>query len=286
MHRPASALLLTLALLPAPASTQVARRSERYFESDGARIHYVVQGTGAPVVLLHGFALSAEMNWIGPGIADSLARQFTVIAVDLRGHGGSTKFHDPAAYGTALITDVVRLLDHLRIERAHVVGYSLGSRIALSFAIAHPDRVLRAVLGGQGWQPPGSPLPPHVRGWLEQLDRAARESTSVADVFERPGGSPLRPELRAGLARNDARALAAVLRSAGPLAVPEAELAAGRVPTLAVYGENDAGARADVEALRAVRPDVTVAVIPGVDHATAMRHPGLAAAIRAFLATR
>lgn len=283
MPRALGPLLLLLSLALPSASAQ---RTEHFLDSDGVRLRYLVQGSGTPVVLLHGFALSAEMNWIGPGIADTLANRFRVIALDLRGHGGSTKLHDSSAYSAAFLTDVLAVLDTLRIPRAHVVGYSMGGRIALSLAATHPDRVISAVLGGQGWQPPGTPLPPHVQNWLAQLDRLVRDSGNVADVFERPGGPPLPPALRAGLARNDPAALAAVLRGMQTLTVTQTDLAAGRVPILAVYGELDAGSGAAIAALKTVRPDVIVTVIPGADHAGAIPDPRLAAAIRAFLVGR
>src|SRR5262252_6286038 len=100
-----------------------AQASDHFFNSNGVRIHYTVAGAGNPVILIHPFAQSAEI-W-APLVTD-LAKNFQVIAMDCRGHGKSDKPHDPKQYGINMITDVVNLLDELKIPRAHVVGYSMG----------------------------------------------------------------------------------------------------------------------------------------------------------------
>src|SRR6266545_730141 len=120
--------LATLALAgPAAGSGQAppapARYAERYFESGGVRIRYVTRGDGLPVLLVHGFGVGAELNWVAPGVLDSLAARFRVIVPDLRGHGRSDKPHDVDAYGERFVTDLLGLLDHLGIERVDVVGY-------------------------------------------------------------------------------------------------------------------------------------------------------------------
>lgn len=248
------------------------------------RLHYLVQGSGTPVVLIHGFALSAELNWAGTGAMDSLARTFMVIAPDLRGHGLSDKPYDLAAYGRHFVDDVVALLDHLGIRRAHVAGYSLGATITLQLVVSHPDRVISAVLGGGGWQRPGVPPPPFLGQWLEALDRAARGEIAVSDALHRPDVPALSPTVKAALDRNDPRALAAALRSLGVLALPEADVRAVALPILAVVGDRDP-AHAVVEAMAAILPRLAVTVIPGADHAVAMAHPRLASAILEFVRT-
>ncbi len=112
------ALALFLVLAPKLAA------QDKYFNSDGVTIRYVVERTGEPIVLVHGLEGSLE-NWVKRGILPDLARNDQVIAFDLRGHGKSWKPHDPKAYGREMALDIVRLLDHLGIARAHVVGFSL-----------------------------------------------------------------------------------------------------------------------------------------------------------------
>ena len=140
-------IALALVTLPAVANEQAVR----FFDSDGVEIAYRVDGDGPPVILIHGFLVDANMNWRMRGITETLAGNFQVISLDVRGHGQSEKPRNRAAYGVHLVEDVVRLMDHLQIERAHVVGYSMGGEITIKLVTLHPDRVLSAVIGGAGW---------------------------------------------------------------------------------------------------------------------------------------
>lgn len=281
--RPHSTLLLALSALTLPsAAIAQQRRSEVFTTADGVKMHYLVQGSGPPLLLLHGFALSARLNWVDPGALDTLAAAFTVIVPDLRGHGESDKPQDPAAYGTHFVDDLLGLLDHLRIQAAHVAGYSMGGLITLNLIATHPERVRSAVLGGAGWAAPGGPPPPGIIAWLASLDRAAREHSSVAEALRPPNQPQLPAAIVEQLDRNDPLALIAVLKSAGAIAVAEGDVRAIRVPIHAVVGENDVGARANVDALARLVPQLTVTIIPGTDHRTAIHHPLLAAAIRDF----
>ena len=114
----------------------------QYFDSNGVRLHYIEQGAGSPVILLHGFGTNAAGNWMVTRVLPKLAGEHRVIALDLRGHGRSGKPHDPSQYGIEMVHDVARLMDHLGIERAHVAGYSLGGFVALKFASVYPERTL------------------------------------------------------------------------------------------------------------------------------------------------
>src|SRR5689334_6704157 len=95
--------------------TTIARAEDRYFDSNGVRLHYVDGGSGEPVVLVHGYANSVEL-WTDTGVMPNLLRDHRVIAFDARGHGKSAKPHDPAAYGVEMSRDIVRLLDHLGLR--------------------------------------------------------------------------------------------------------------------------------------------------------------------------
>src|SRR5262245_56603000 len=108
----ALALTSSLAAVPEPPLR------DKFFVSGGIRIHYVESGHGAPIVLIHGLAGSVERHWLNSGILAGLAADHRVIALDLRGHGRSGKPHDPRAYGKEMSRDVIRLLDHLQIQRA------------------------------------------------------------------------------------------------------------------------------------------------------------------------
>ena len=110
------------------------------FHHGAVEIAYLDEGQGEPIVLVHGFASTKEVNWVHPGwVATLTGAGRRVIALDNRGHGASTKLYDPAAYHSAKMAEDVRaLLDHLGIERADVMGYSMGARIAAFLALAHP----------------------------------------------------------------------------------------------------------------------------------------------------
>ena len=122
------------------------------FSSAGVEIAYLERGEGYPLLMIHGFASSSRVNWISAGWFDFFVREGRrVIALDNRGHGESGKPYDPAEYEAPVMAeDSRRLLDHLGIERADVVGYSMGARIGLFLTLNHPDRVRRLVLGGVG----------------------------------------------------------------------------------------------------------------------------------------
>jgi pimeloyl-ACP methyl ester carboxylesterase len=122
-----------------------------YYDSDGVQIYFEEHGKGEPVVLVHGFASRAEHNWGLMNWFTTLAPHYRVIALDCRGHGKSGKPHDPAAYGGETMgDDVIRLMDHLGIKRALIMGYSMGGRIVTGLLMSHPERLRAAVLGGIG----------------------------------------------------------------------------------------------------------------------------------------
>jgi pimeloyl-ACP methyl ester carboxylesterase len=149
-------LFFTIAVASFVLAGSLAHADE--FDSDGVKIHYTIQGAGAPVILIHGLYSSAKMNWDMPGITAELAKHFQVIALDNRGHGQSDKPTGEDQYGVKMVEDVVHLMDHLQIKKARVAGYSMGGMIALKLVVLHPERVDSAVLGGMGWLKEGSLL--------------------------------------------------------------------------------------------------------------------------------
>jgi pimeloyl-ACP methyl ester carboxylesterase len=280
--------LLAVFLLAGPAAAQ-----DRYFDSGGVRLRYVDLGTGAPVVLVHGFTGDVERSWVNTGVLPDLARDYRVIAFDLRGHGHSDKPHDPRAYDEIGL-DVIRLLDHLRIEKSHVVGYSLGGIIALKLLVTHPQRFSSAVVGGAAYR--------RARG--EDADRAADAAAreveagiyralivSTAPTDEPP---PTEQAIRARsqeiAASNDVGAHAALMRARRALLVSDAEIAPVRVPTLAVVGSADP-ALPRVQAMQKRWPALRLEVVPGAAHPTVHerglpRRPEFLAAIRRHIASR
>lgn len=158
------------------SSSRAAPESE-FFDANGVKIQYLIEGTGEPVVLIHGLDSSARINWEMPGTIDALAKDHLVIALDLPGYGMSDKPVEASAYGRQWVEDVILLLDRLKIQQAHIVGYSMGGMVALKLIAEHPDRVLSGTLGGMGWLREGSFL---QRIWAHMRSVSARGVSELA----------------------------------------------------------------------------------------------------------
>ncbi|HEY7665532.1 MAG TPA: alpha/beta hydrolase [Xanthobacteraceae bacterium] len=244
------------------------------FRHDGLELAFLDQGQGEPIVLVHGFASTAEVNWVHPGwVATLTGAGRRVIALDNRGHGASGKPHDPAAYHTTRMAEDVRaLLDHLEISRADVMGYSMGARITAFFALAHPARLRRAVLGGLGIHlVDGVGLPESIA--------QALEAPALADVRD-PTARTFRAF--AEQTRSDLAALAACIRGSRQTLTRE-QAAAIRAPTLVAVGSKDAIAGSARE-LAALLPAGQALAIPGRDHMLAVGDKVFKAAAVSFLA--
>jgi len=226
------------------------------FHNGEVEIAYLDQGEGDPIVLIHGFASTATVNWAQPGWVQTLTKAGRrVIALDNRGHGASGKLYDPAAYHTRLMAEDARaLLDHLGIAEADVIGYSMGARITAFLAVMHPERVRSAILGGLGIR-----LVNDVGLPVSIAD--ALDATSLADVSD-PMGRMFRTF--AEQTKSDLKALAACIRgSRQTLAAAEVRQIAA--PALIAVGTKDpiAGSAHDLAALL---PHGQALDIPGRDH--------------------
>jgi pimeloyl-ACP methyl ester carboxylesterase len=230
------------------------------FRNDGVDIAYLEEGDGEPVVLVHGFASTKEVNWLHPGWISTLTRAGRrAIALDNRGHGASAKLYDPAAYHSAVMAEDVRaLFDHLDIARADVMGYSMGARIAAFLAFAHPDRVRSVVLGGLGIRlVDGVGLPESIADALE--------APALADVRD-PQGRTFRAF--AEQTNSDLRALAACIRGSRQT-LSRQDCARLAMPALVAVGSNDDVAGSAQE-LVALLPQGQALDIPGRDHMLAV----------------
>jgi pimeloyl-ACP methyl ester carboxylesterase len=228
-------VLVSLAHLGPGLGQSADKPTSQTFDANGVKIWYSVQGKGEPVVLIHGWLASAGLNWALPGTSALLARNYQVIALDVRGHGHSDKPAKEEAYGPELVEDIVRLLDHLKIKKAHLVGYSMGGIIAGNFMVKHPDRVLSGTLGGMGWLKKGS------------IGEASF----------------------AGLGKGDPNANALILcgRSLARLALTEDEIKSIRVPVAVLVGDKDTLIKnLYLEPLQKVRKDWPVIEIKDANH--------------------
>jgi pimeloyl-ACP methyl ester carboxylesterase len=274
-------------LLPLCAGAADAPPQDLHFDSNGVEIRYTVQGEGEPVILVHGFTASVETNWGQPGIIADLAKDFRVIAIDARGHGKSGKPHDPAAYGANMMEDVIRLMDHLGILKAHIAGYSMGGGITLQAVATYPDRFYSAILGGMGWMPPGGPMEGMMNVLAESLEQGKGLGPLVTALNPAGRPAPTAEQIAAVnermLATNDPLALAAVIRgNKFNKQITAERLKANDVPMLAVIGEIDP-IKAAVDGMKNVETDLEVVVLPGKDHLTAVADPLLAEKMHEFL---
>ncbi|HET6891979.1 MAG TPA: alpha/beta hydrolase [Pyrinomonadaceae bacterium] len=248
-------LVMMLACLASGHAVMGQTSQDRFINSNGVRIRYQTWGQGPPVILIHGFGESLE-SWQRGGVVRSLSPHFQVIALDMRGQGRSDKPHDPKSYGTELSGDIVRVLRHLGIPKAHIVGYSMGALVALDFAVLHQEHTLSVVLGGAGLNPPST------------LDDFRQQ----AEAFEQ-GKVP-------GREGDDPKALAALLR--GLRVLSEEDVRRIHVPMAVLIGANDRF-MPSVQRLSRILPATQVTVIPDVDHATAPSHRKFTQALLAFL---
>lgn len=265
---------------------------DKFFNSNGVQLRYVEEGKGDPIVLVHGYTSNIERSWIETGVLANLAKDFHVIAFDNRGHGKSDKPHDPKAYGDQMSKDIVRLLDHLKIQRAHIVGYSMGGVIVAKLLTSSPDRFLTATLGGNAGR----------RNWTSENDKAAEVEAEETESgsFRRlvllvaptdrpaPSDEEIRERSKQIIAYgNDPIALAALVRSRREQAVTDAQMATIHVPTLAVVGSEDPALR-NVNQLKMAMPSLKVVVVQGAVHSAAdergtQRRPEFVNAIREFI---
>jgi pimeloyl-ACP methyl ester carboxylesterase len=237
-------------------------------------------------VLVHSYGGSLESEWIATGVLEALARAYRVIAFDVRGHGRSDKPHDPKAYGAQTAWDIVHLLDHLGLAKAHIIGYSMGAHIVAQLLTLAPERFLTAVLGGASGR----------RGWSAEDDRRTEIESSEMDeglitsqiARLRPRDAPaltaaeLKDISDAFLAGKDRHALAAMRRSNRDQVVTAAQMAAVRVPVLGIVGSKDPYRRSFDE-LKAILPALELAVLADATHISATVHPGFVPAILRFL---
>jgi len=267
------------ALLIAILAPSFSEPAIHFFDSGGVKLAYSVDGEGPPVILIHGFMLDANFNWRTRGTTEMLARNFRVISLDARGHGQSEKPHDCSSYGVQLAEDVVRLMNHLQLERAHVVGYSMGGEIAVKLVTLHPDRLLSVVIGGAGWLRENSPSHAAYAAFADMLS-ALSPGDSIVEAM---GGLPnLTDADREVIDANDSRALAVLSQTALGLAVSERELRLNRVPALSVMGEHDEY-REDIEALHKVMSNLSVEVVVGQNHVGTISDPNFKDLVEAFL---
>lgn len=234
-----------------------AEPTDGYFTaSDGVKIHYLEAGkpTGSAVILIHGFSGTAHGNWFLNGVADALAAKHHVVAIDCRGHGKSEKPHDPKKYGPQMAADVIELMDHLKIDKAHIHGYSMGGFITGQLLARHPERFLTASFGGSG---------------IPEVDESHKKEVPE----DKKGPDPQEADASRTLGRNpdrDDEALRAVRAYPWkPEQRTQIDLTKVKIPVLAINGEFDKPNEKTHRMQRELTNFKSV-VLPGKSHLTAI----------------
>lgn len=243
------------------------------FKSQSVEIAFETYGAGKPLVLVHGFASNGYVNWVQTGWVDVLVEAgYRAITMDNRGHGRSEKLYDPEAYPARLMAqDVINLIDHLQLDEAGLMGYSMGARICAFATLDAPQKVATAVFGGLGIN--------MVRG-LGNSDQiiAGLKAPTLADVTT-PAGRQFRKF--ADHTQSDLDALAACMVSTRVRITPE-DVARIEQPVLvAVGGEDEIGG--DPQALADLMPHGEALVIDKRDHMRATGDPQFKHGALAFL---
>lgn len=292
--------LLTVPLLLSFAAPALAQTDD-VFDSNGTKIRYVTEGTGEAIVLVHGW-MSDSSFW-GRDLRGETKLKglpgFQVIAIDCRGHGESDKPHEVDKYGVEMAADVVRLLDHLKVEKAHLVGYSSGAFLVGKVAAMQPERVLSIVYAGQAplLQAPKVAVEPAAAAKKEPSEceifaKMVDEGRDLGDYLlavipadkQKPTPAQAKALAKLLFGGKDVRAFAAAGLSFPQLAVAVEDLQRCKAPTLFLHGSDEsATVRTSVTAAHARLGHGTIELVPGSDHITTPANPVFGQKVTDFL---
>lgn len=262
-------LQITMAqeVAPLPPRTQAEQTwtDHRWVGPDGTDFHYVEQGEGVPIILIHGLTSSAVGNWFNTGIGQKLAVTNRVIALDMRGHGDTGP--SPEDSDGTMINDVIEFMDYLGLGKAHIGGYSMGGATTTGLLKIAPERFITASVMGIGIRetPPWQGRTP-VDGSAEP-PAADAEDTSAA---------PSRPMPL------DSRGVPRGAPNGAPVPNPEVDLTQIDFPVLALNGGEDRPLAKTHRMWRELK-DFKYVVIPGRNHMEASRDPLFGDALVRFI---
>ena len=270
---------MMLTLLSGIALAEEAPRSfqaeNRYFDSAGTRIHYVDEGEGEPVLLIHGF--SSDFRDFGSGgrigcrLLEALRDDgYRVIAMDIRAHGQSDSPRGMDSYGLEMVEDPRRLLDQIGLKRAHVVGYSLGGAIANKLRELHPERLLSVTLVGVGVPEDGAP--PKFAEVIASLEQGDGIFPMLRMFLPDTPEEEVRQASAAIMENRDQKALADLLRSIQELKSDRSTLEENRVPTFAIIGADDP-LMPDFRNMATAMTNLEIFVLDGANHITIPASP-------------
>jgi len=234
-----------------------------YVDNKGVRIHYEVEGKGPPLVLVHGLGNSLQ-TWYDDGYVEPLKKNYHLVLVDVRGHGLSDKPHNSKAYTMKLIvSDVIAVLDDLKISKAHFLGHSRGGRIGFGIAKYAPERIYSLIIGGAH---PYKKTSADERAFIDSLIQLWKKGAeAVIAGYEKETGSKMTPKMRAMLMSNDQKAIVALMSAEDFTLSLEDVLPTMKMPCLVYAGDADtsfSNAKKCVESM----PNATFVSLPGLNH--------------------
>ncbi|MDP2321945.1 MAG: alpha/beta fold hydrolase [Acidobacteriota bacterium] len=273
--RPPQVAPAQVATAPAPAA--LATAPDQQFTAEGVTLRYREAGAGDAVVLIHGYSAALESML---GVAKALPQTHRMVALDARGFGRSSKFAEPARFGQQMVDDVIRLMDHLKIPRAHVIGHSMGALIAANVAARYPDRVTTATLVAGPFYADAATFSKESAQWIADLEGGAGLVNFMQWLFP-----AMKPEM-AGMVSaqamkgNDLGSLINVLKSLPAMAVNGMPKGGNKV--LLVAGTGDPLHPLSV-AFAKQSPGARLVEVPGGDHVGVLTNAAAVTAMRAHL---
>ncbi|MDP3718630.1 MAG: alpha/beta hydrolase [Acidobacteriota bacterium] len=273
--RPPQAAPAQVATAPAPAA--LATAPDQQFTAEGVTLRYREAGSGDAVVLIHGYSAALESML---GVAKALPQTHRMVALDVRGFGRSSKFAEPARFGQQMVDDVIRLMDHLRVPRAHVIGHSMGALIAANVAARYPDRVSTATLVAGPFYADAATFSKESAQWIADLEGGAGLANFMKWLFP-----AMKPEM-AGMVNaqamkgNDLGSLVGVMKSLPAMAVNG--LPKGGNKALLVAGTGDPLHPLSVTFAKQ-SPGARLIEVPGGDHVGVITNAAAITAMRAHL---
>jgi pimeloyl-ACP methyl ester carboxylesterase len=262
--------LCTVALLLSAKTKSEQPKDGWFTTSDNVKIHYLTLGEkGSWVVLIHGYTGNAKGNWFDNGIAQALAKNHRVVALDNRNHGMSDK---PQLNGPGKAMDTIELMDHLKIEKAHIGGYSMGGAITGELLATHPERFITAHFGGSGIMETDpawiAKLPPDHQG-VNPMEAELSHGLRIHHAMDNGMSKEEAEKLASAPPAPRAAAPAAGAARAAAANRPKLDLTKLNIPILIINGEFD---RPRAKSTRAAREanDVTIVVLPGKQHLSAI----------------
>ena len=257
------------------ASALIDARDESFTRGD-VTINYRTLGAGVPILLVHGYGDNLRM-WVG--VADSLARDHRVYAVDTRGFGKSSRPGGVTNYGREMVEDLVALFDHAGVQQAHVVGYSMGAVLGASLALAHPERVRTLTLAAGAFPRDSAGMRAMVAPWIDDLEHGRRLTSLLKQIVPVLPDSTARTFSDQLFAEGDSTALVDVLKGFPAVSVDWTRVAASKIPTVAIAGSNDPLLPYSRD-IAARWPGAKLVELPDTDHMTVFTAPRLLEEIR------